>query len=299
MPDLYQVKGVFYEAEISIPAMVSYEWLQKKELDVCPRLNALSKFEDEQFTTFYGEPWTKLVKSPAGKRSRKSKRDGKLPSCEEKRMAYGHYCVTSTPFWEAPSPVHSKRTRTITVPPGGRPAMVTRSMKVRGGVEEEEKSLKVKVDAQLPCKCCRAAMEVLVDTGAWINLIRKGVIPSHHFRKARHPVKLVAADGEEIKGGERSIQLKWRFAQFVEGKLLSRPYEVEAEFLEAEIDEASAVSYAWLRAHKLDVSPKWNALTTFEEGQFKMLYGEPWPKLLRKGPRVTEILKGAQVGQSR
>ncbi len=113
---------MFYEAEISIPAMVSYEWLQKKKLDVCPRLNAQSMFEDEQFTTLYGEPWSKLVTPPPGKRARKSKCDSRFTSCEEKRMAYGNYCASNTRVEKAQGPARTEHINTLTARSGFHPA---------------------------------------------------------------------------------------------------------------------------------------------------------------------------------
>ncbi len=69
-------------------------------------------------------------------------------------------------------------------------------------VRGDQRQLLLRVRAQGPDGVQRT-MSALVDTGAQVNLIRKGLFPEGIFRPAARAVRLVTADGKDMEGGRR------------------------------------------------------------------------------------------------
>jgi len=78
--------------------------------------------------------------------------------------------------------------------------------------------------------------KALVDIGAQVNLIRRGVVPGGYLKRSKNQVRLVAANSEVIAGGDRSVALqvglKGESVWSGEWTTLHFP----GEFYEAEID---------------------------------------------------------------
>ena len=94
---------------------------------------------------------------------------------------------------------------------------------------------------------------LLIDTGAEVCLVRRGLLPSEIFFEAQRPMKLVAANNQRLLGGSReavvSICMRGVFGdsnQEIETEIPTRLYE-------AGIAEDVLLSYAWLVTRKLDV----------------------------------------------
>ena len=60
----------------------------------------------------------------------------------------------------------------------------------------------MQVQARLPSGRVQP-LQILVDTGAETNLIRKGLIPASEFVPAKRPLCLTTANGQRLRGGER------------------------------------------------------------------------------------------------
>ncbi len=67
-------------------------------------------------------------------------------------------------------------------------------------------------------------VRALVDTGAEVNIIRKGVIPENFLQKDSHPLTLRGANETKIKGGNLCI----RGTCTMEGKAVVSNYVWEA-----------------------------------------------------------------------
>ncbi len=78
---------------------------------------------------------------------------------------------------------------------------IPRARKEKAFEEDDDRSLTMRIDAKLSCGCCGVHLDVLVDTGATVNLIKKGIIPTYLFKPAKRKMSLVAANGKVIPGG--------------------------------------------------------------------------------------------------
>ena len=57
-------------------------------------------------------------------------------------------------------------------------------------------------------------IKMLVDTGAEANLVRRGLLPTHLFKQASERLTFVAANGQRLGGGNRTIDLELFFEQW-------------------------------------------------------------------------------------
>ena len=101
---------------------------------------------------------------------------------------------------------------------------------------------------------------VLIDTGARVSLIRKGLIPFEASSPAVNPIRLLTAGKQALRGGEREVQVDLVFAGCDEDT--GEPVQVVAPtaLFEAEITDDVIVSYTWLGARGFDVSPRRHGL---------------------------------------
>ena len=64
--------------------------------------------------------------------------------------------------------------------------------------------LQVGLDFSIP-------VQVLVDTGSEVNLLRKGLVPDRYFRQASVPMRFVAAKQTTVSGGQREVKCNLKF----------------------------------------------------------------------------------------
>ena len=114
-------------------------------------------------------------------------------------------------------------------------------------------------------------LKVLIDTGAQANLVRKGLISSHLFYGAPRILKLIAANGQRIEGGDRVVDVHLQFCCERDGKMLEHMIEYPCTFHEAAIRVDAILSFPWLREQELGVFPHKKALVT--ELPTSYLYG--------------------------
>ena len=106
----------------------------------------------------------------------------------------------------------------------------------------------------------RKVCNILVDTGAEANLIRKDFWPEEYFQEARRKLRFVVADGSVMQGGRRTMRMHMAFKQTMRGQEYAEPLWLTGEFYEAPIGVDAILSYPWLREHEISVFPHYNAI---------------------------------------
>ena len=112
--------------------------------------------------------------------------------------------------------------------------------------------------------------KVLIDTGAEVNLIRRGIIPPHLLSPASRPLRLVAANNQRLPGGRdvATVHLQFSAVEIDSKKkiFLTAP----TFFYDAVMEEDIILSYQWLADRNIDVCPSRHGLKT------KMGYTSLW-----------------------
>jgi len=157
----------------------------------------------------------------------------------------------------------------LTVPAATLPPTLKsgRSVLVRSGVERpaacvvvrapgmQDDALRISATAVVAERAPQT-VSVLVDTGAQLSLVRRGLFPADLFQPAKCPTRLVTADRQPLMGGDRAIELELCF----DGKCSDsseRPLiRVLTTLVEADISDDVIVSYSWLGSTEFDVSPR-------------------------------------------
>ena len=100
----------------------------------------------------------------------------------------------------------------------------------------------------------------LVDTGAEVNLIKKGLIPERHLRTPPSPITIITADSSNMAGGNLGVMGLATF-QGVETDL-KIPIDVQCpiHLYEANITSQAILSYEWMATHDFMVVPRRHAL---------------------------------------
>jgi hypothetical protein len=140
-------------------------------------------------------------------------------------------------------------------------------------------------------------VRVLIDTGASVNLVRKGLFPESDFIPAKNPVQLSTANGQLLDGGQCTIKLRMTFGQ--DNGRIVQPWRVWGEFYEADTRADMILSYPWLGANHLAVIPEYGCLALRTSG-FRFLPIHSCPEF-DKGPEEEESQeietgRGARVG---
>ena len=119
-----------------------------------------------------------------------------------------------------------------------------------------EKVLRVKVVITTPDNTQFQAL-ALVDTGAEVNLIRKGLLPEHCFKEAKVRLRLVAANNQQIPGGAMEVT--------VQMVLPARDFETRERFSvttpttlyqSSGIGEDIILAYRWMAERSVVVDPR-------------------------------------------
>jgi hypothetical protein len=112
--------------------------------------------------------------------------------------------------------------------------------------------------------------QILVDTGAQPNLVRKGLFPRHLFRRSSNPLNLMAANQKRIDGGTHTTLLTLMFRHPQTRKLL----KFRGSFYEAEISVDIVLSNSWMAENKIVPLPEFNQLG-FRDGS-EIICLSPW-----------------------
>ena len=140
-------------------------------------------------------------------------------------------------------------------------------------------------------------VRVLIDTGASVNLVRKGLFPESDFIPDKNPMQLSTANGQLLDGGQCTIKLRMTFGQ--DNGRIVQPWRVWGEFYEADTRADMILSYPWLGANHLAVIPEYGCLALRTSG-FRFLPIHSCPEF-DKGPEEEESQeietgRGARVG---
>ena len=94
-------------------------------------------------------------------------------------------------------------------------------------------------------------VKVLIDTGAQINVVRRGLFSEEVLRPAKRPLWLSLANGQPFWGGDTEIATKLVFGKHSGQKV--QPWKINATFYEAEIKAEAIIGLPWLRQNGLDI----------------------------------------------
>ena len=115
-------------------------------------------------------------------------------------------------------------------------------------------------------------LNVLVDTGAEVCLVKKGLFPSHLSHPAPKPLKFQTANGQPLEGGDRIISVKLQF--LCDSNDLAEPETLEfnVDFFEANIQVDAILSFPWMSKARLGIFPHHKALV-MDTPDLHFLYG--------------------------
>ena len=104
-----------------------------------------------------------------------------------------------------------------------------------------------------------------MDTGADVNIIRRGIIPTHLLRKAEVPITLSTADSSAIQGGKLGVSGLANLRGHERD--LKTPTDVQCpiHFYEAVIAAEAILSYGWLGQHNFHIIPRNHCLEFRDE----------------------------------
>ena len=117
-------------------------------------------------------------------------------------------------------------------------------------------------------------LQILIDTGAVVNLIRRDRLPPAYFRPSRRPLALATADGSRMRGGAHEARLELVLQADRELPQGGTTWSAPASFHDADIQVDALIGYPWLQRHKLGVFPHLRALALETRGIFLLLRGE-------------------------
>ena len=119
-------------------------------------------------------------------------------------------------------------------------------------------------------------MSALIDTGAEICLVRKGLVEPHQLRPAERPLKLKTASGQSLGGGQLEVLLVF--------EMLAKDEQTGKEIIvrlptwcyEADIKEDLILSYAWCQHRGMEVVAPMHGLRCRRNGRSAWIPGSQW-----------------------
>ena len=111
-------------------------------------------------------------------------------------------------------------------------------------------------------------VEALIDTGAQVNLIRRGIIPEKYFGKSMRPRRFVTASKKGMDGGLTDVSC----SIFLSGNDMDtcEPLTLECPivFYDTNLGCEALISYEWLRDNSMDVCCRHHGLqvNSFDDG---------------------------------
>ena len=116
-------------------------------------------------------------------------------------------------------------------------------------------------------------VKALVDTGAEINVIRKGLIPLDHTHTNHRPISMTAADAAPLTGGKTGVS----GTAVLGGNEIDTKVWIEIHcpihFYEAKISAEAILSYSWLANQNLLVNPRRHGLFYHDQGMSVFMPG--------------------------
>ena len=114
-------------------------------------------------------------------------------------------------------------------------------------------------------------INILIDTGAEANLIKRRVVPEHLTYAAKDPLCFETANGQILAGGKRCTSVKMKLEK-ERGQNSPETVEYGVEFYEADIKVDAIISYPWLAKAGLGIFPHHKALA-MDNPNLVLLFG--------------------------
>ena len=109
-------------------------------------------------------------------------------------------------------------------------------------------------------------INVLIDTGAEVNLVRPGLLRDESFRPAEERLKLITVSGSTLAGGVRTTILEMQLKGVDQTTNIESRHVIGGVFYEAEIDWDAIISFPLLAAAKIGVLPHRRCLLVEKAG---------------------------------
>ena len=128
----------------------------------------------------------------------------------------------------------------------------------------------------------------LVDTGAEVNLVRRGLFAFESEVQAEKPVRLHAVIGETLAGGAKCMTPQLQFSVTEDGAGVPQMQHLKDVFYVADIKCDIILGYPFLNNNKLGVVPHYSSLLLNHKGKWKWLQGIPSSARRRKNDEDNE-----------
>ena len=119
-------------------------------------------------------------------------------------------------------------------------------------------ALQLWIDLKIGSKKFR--VRALIDTGAEVNVIRKGLIPYEYTHPNLKPITLTAADSTGMAGGQRGVSGTAILGGSEQDTKEWIEIQCPVHFYEAQISAQVIISYSWLASQNLMVNPRRHGL---------------------------------------
>ena len=121
----------------------------------------------------------------------------------------------------------------------------------------QQRQLHLKIRCRVAGQSQDLILSVLVDTGAQVSLIKRGIISPELLQRASQPVRLKAANGGYMDGGTEEVMLEM---DMVRHDRLSRPdlgqeVQLQGKFYVADMPWDIILGYDWLLQHECGPMP--------------------------------------------
>ena len=103
-------------------------------------------------------------------------------------------------------------------------------------------------------------LNIWVDTGAQVNLVKRGLVSRQDRKIAQNPVRLITANNSVLRGGDKVVELGLTLNVVEDGFVQPQPISFKGDFYGAEIELHAILSYPWLRENSVWVFPHRDAL---------------------------------------
>ena len=139
-------------------------------------------------------------------------------------------------------------------------------------------------------------LQALVDTGAEVSLVRRGVFDKY-LREPREPIKIEAAN---------QLGLGGRHREFTARILLSgvdpdtaRRVQVDLPFFayDASVDVDAIISFGWLAANHIDVKPRRHGILIHQNDNLVWVEGLPRSNVSAAAPPATRVVRTIVAGE--
>ena len=140
------------------------------------------------------------------------------------------------------------------------------------------KNTRLELKCQLHSMGDPITSKVFVDTGAEVNLVRRGLLKPEAFAASEIPLSILAANQLPIAGGHRETVAVLAFSGTEVGEKGPAEVRIPTLLYEADITDDLIVSYGWLAENAVEVSAKRHGVLVVLEGKAVWVCGVKKPK---------------------